>query len=237
MQCFSKTTNLVFVVIILFCITTTAQSNSGDLLRSTDQQLGRSSLPYANGKLHLNYDITIAIDNHRYLGDNQFIKGNLQYKGEPYYDLKLKYDIKEDEVVYLPEEDNNYIKVNLIRDYIDAFTLNTKKFENLTKVLSSKFKKGFYEVALEYKGSILYIKHSKNAIEILKNNKKEIEYFAKKEYLIFYNGNYSSLESERDLQQLFPEKKETIKAYYEKFLKLEKSNKTEFISNLLQQLI
>lgn len=234
---FSKTTILVVVAPFLFAITTTAQNSNSNHLRSTDQQLGSSSLPYANGKLHLNYDITITPDNHRYFGDNQFVKGNLVYKGESYYDLKLKYDIKEDELVYLPEEDNNYIKVNLIREYVDAFTLNAKKFQNLSKVVSSKFEKGYYEVALEYKGAVLYLKHSKNAIEILKNNKKEIEYFAKKEYLLFYNGNYSLIESERDFQQFFPEKKETIQTYFEKFQKLEKSNKTEFISNLLQQLI
>ncbi len=237
MQCFNRITKLAFVALNLFCFTTNAQINSSELLRSTDQQIGYSSLPYANGKLHLNYDITIAQNNHRYLGENQFVKGTIQYKGEPYFEVKLKYDIKEDEIVYLPEEDNNYIKVNLIKDHVDAFTLQTKKFKNLTKELPTKFTKGFYEVAWEYKGTTLYLKHSKYAIEILKNNKKEIEYFNKKEYLIFYKDSYYSFETERDFLQLFPDKKEVIKAYYEKYQKTEKNNKTDFISTLLQQLI
>lgn len=224
-------------LILLFVVTINqihAQSNTKNELVKIDQLIGNQNLPYVNGKLHLNYDNTIEESNHRYFDKNQFVSGDIDYNGENYFGLKLKYDIKEDVLICLPDQENNYIKINLISEYVNAFSLGNKKFINLTNVLKSK--KGFYEKAFDTKNAILYIKHTKNALEILKNNTKQIEYFLNKEYLIYAKDTYFSFDTERDLINIFPEMKTEIKNYYEKNQKMEKDNKTEFVVAFLKSL-
>ncbi|RXR20557.1 hypothetical protein EQG63_01085 [Flavobacterium amnicola] len=216
----------------LFC----AQTNTINELDKIDHTIGNQSLPYLNGKLHLNYDNTIEENNHRYFDKNQFVTGDIVYTGDNYSGLQLKYDIKEDVLVCLPDQENNYIKVNLISEYVNAFSLGNKKFINLTNDLKSKSKKGFYEKRFESKNVILYIKHFKNAQETFKNNRKQIEYFYNKEHVIYAKGTYFSFETERDLIEIFPEMKTEIKNYYEKNQKLEKDNKTEFVLAFLKSL-
>lgn len=225
---------------IFFLITTVnlihAQSNTSNELAKTDKIIGTQSLPYVNGKLHLNYDNTIAINNHRYFDKNEFVTGDIVYNGDMYYSLQLKYDLKEDALICLPDPENNYIKINLISEYISEFSLGNKKFINLTNDLKSKFKKGFYEKVYDSKNATLYIKHFKTTLDILKNNTKQIEYFANKEYLIYAKNTYFTFDSERDLLNIFPEMKLEIKNYYEKNQKMEKNNKTEFVVAFLKSL-
>lgn len=213
-----------------------AQASAPSEIAKIDQTIGNQNLPYINGKLHLNYDNTIEPNNHRYFDENQFVSGNIVYDGVNYFGLKLKYDIKEDVLVCLPDQENNYIKINLISEQISEFSLGNKKFTNLTNELKSKFKKGFYEKRVEAKKAVLYIKYTKNALTILKNNNPQIEYFLKKEHLIYTNGTYFSFDSERDLMEIFPEMKAEIKNFYEKNQKLEKDNPTEFIIAFLKLL-
>lgn len=236
---FLKFPHKTSIFILLFIVSVNliqAQTKTSDELSKIDRSVGNQSLPYLNGKLHLNYDNTIDENNHRYLAKNQFITGHIVYNGDNYYGLQLKYDIKNDDLVCLPDLDNSYIKVNLISEKVKEFSLGNQKFTNLTSELNSKFKKGFYEKRSESKNAILYIKHLKSAQEVLKNNRKQIEYFYKKEHVIYAKGTYFSFDSERDLIEIFPEMKAEIKNYYEKNQKLEKDNKTEFVVAFLKSL-
>ncbi|MBP9793510.1 MAG: hypothetical protein KBC56_05865 [Flavobacterium sp.] len=231
-----KHTFVFVLALLLFTTQFHAQSASSNELVKIDQTIGYQNLPYINGKLHLNYDNTINKNNHRYFDENEFTSGDITYNGQNYFGLKLKYDLKEDVLVCLPDQENNYIKINLISDYITEFSLGNKKFKNLTNELKAKFKKGFYEKKIETKQATLYIKHSKSALEIVKNNNTQKEYFLKKEHLIFAKNNYFPVDSERDLIEIFPEMKAEIKSYYEKNEKLEKDNQTEFIIAFLKLL-
>lgn len=199
-----------------------------------DSVLGKENLDINNGTLHHNYDRTFN-NEHRYYDLNAFVNGSVVYNDQNYYDLALKYDIYNDEVVLNPKnKEANYIIINLSKEMIKSFRINKKNFVNLTlSALPSNVKKGYYEENLVGKSFTFYVKHYKFKKETLQNTRPLLNYFYQPEFLLFYNNNFLEINSRRDLTNLFPIHKTKIDEFYSKYEKLEEESKLKFMEKLM----
>lgn len=108
----SSTTKVFIYLYLLFNISLNAQNQLEeiDLAKQSDKLIGIDNLSFINGTIHSNYDITRNKENNRYLISNEYSKGTLTYNNQRYYDLLLNYDIYEDQLICIPNAENNYIK-------------------------------------------------------------------------------------------------------------------------------
>lgn len=168
-----------------------------------------------NSELHQG---VVYVERHRTKGkktkffpEPDFVSGSIVFDGQPYFDLNLKYDVYDDELLMRVDRRVGGSVLQLYKAKIDRFTISGHDF---IKIEDSKIKSGFYEIALERPLFSLLKKHRKNIIEQL--GKKLIFYDfedGKKDCFLYYQQNYHSIKKVSDLTELFPEQAEQLKSY------------------------
>lgn len=214
---------------VIYCQT----SNEISTYNWFDKNIGVESLDFENGPAHLNFDRTISNHNRYYISQD-FIKGNIRYNDQEYYDLLLNYDTYSDELILKPYGEFNTTKINLIRNNISSFKIGTEKFINFKKLNSTLFRKGYYEEFPAGNNVVLYIKHYKDK---KKNSKEEIdliEFIPKHEFIILKEGKFYPANDKKEIIALFPDSKRKINDFYLTYRNLKKDNTPLFMKNLLK---
>jgi hypothetical protein len=173
-------------------------------------------------------------DRHSYFKSNQYVKGSILYKGEYFFNIKMKYDLFDQELIVLFERENkNRIAIQLFKRSIDEFYLHNTHFIKL-KIDDTS---GFYEEG--FKSSLLrfYIRNQKT--------KKEIQYRGKLinvyresnfQYIIYYNNVYNEINSRKNIVNIFPEQKQFINSFFKDNRSLRKKDYSLFLINLTSSL-
>ncbi|MDR6844003.1 hypothetical protein [Flavobacterium granuli] len=228
------------LIVLLTIITTTAfkaqsQTNSEILLHTKfDSIVGKENLGLNNGPLALNPYRTIG-DNNMFFKNNKYTVGNLVYDGQPYFNVKLKYDIFKDQLILNPPEQPEHIGINLIQDKTDSFFIYGKNFIKITKSQTTlpDFTSGFYEIIKIGKNFNLFIKHHK---DILKGINEEGVYYSfndNYQYYIEYKGKFYETNNKTSIVKIFPESKKNINAFYQRNRSLSKTDYNQFINSLM----
>jgi len=160
----------------------------------------------------------IYVERHRTKGkktkffpEPDFVIGSIVFNGQPYFDLDLKYDVYDDELLMRIDRRLGGSVLQIYKSKVDCFSIGGHDF---TKIDNSKMKSGFYEISLEKPYFSLLKKHQKNPIEQL--GKKLIFYDfedGKKECFLYYRQNYHPIKKVSDLIGLFPEYSEQLKSF------------------------
>lgn len=160
----------------------------------------------------------IYVDRHRTKGKKtkffpkpDFVLGSIVFDGQPYFDLNLKYDVYDDELLMRVDRLLGGSILQLYKTKIDRFSIGGHDF---IKIDGSKLKSGFYEISVEKPFFSLLKKHRKNPIEQL--GKKLIFYDfedGNKECFLYYRQNYHPIKKVSDLVGLFPEYEEQLKSF------------------------
>lgn len=231
---------IVLKVVVLFfyllpnLILSQSQVKQKNVYKLYDSIVGEGNIGLYNGliykKKHLSSD-----KSHEFYNSFNFIKGNIVYDSQPYFDIDIKYDVfNENIVVKLPFK-GTFKVITLLNDKVNEFSINDKKFVNINNYFDSI--KGtdlsiFYEVISE-----------KNQIKILKLYKKEkrekldkeyrYEVFKDKdEYYTVLNNSLYELKNKRDLIDILPDLKNQINLFYKSQKKLSKSDNEAFLKLL-----
>lgn len=201
-----------------------------------DNAIGKENLNINNGPLHSNPYRTITNKN-RYYSD-EFTIGNISFENQIYFDVKLKYDILEDQVVFKLNQQTDNLAINLIRDKVDYFYIRNKKFINLSSKSDNlpDFIKGYYEENFVGNAMELYIKHHKDRKEIYYFDGFYSDYIENNEFILKYKNTFIKIDSEKEIKQLFPEYKKAISTFYSINRAIEKSDKKQFMENLIKQM-
>ncbi|OXA80064.1 hypothetical protein [Flavobacterium frigidimaris] len=228
-----KTFFLVLFGLFLNICSSYSQTNDEIIVYNWfDKNLGLESLDFKNGLAHLNFDKT-APNQNRYLID-EFRKGNINYDGQFYFDLFLKYDIYNDELVLRPYDETNTTKINLVKDNIKTFTIGTEKFTNLKDLNTTIFKGGYYEEVVIGKNITLYIKYYKEKKKSTKDEINLIDYVPKYEFILFKENKYNLISEKKEIITLFPDSKRKINDFYLMNRDLRKDNPSLFMKNLIK---
>ncbi len=227
---------LLFLIFISFQQIKAQIKNEVSLYNWFDETIGRENLSINNGTLYIDFYNTKKQDN-CFLNSKIFQKGDVLYDGQPYYDLNINYDIYKDNVVFETVNDKTKTLITLISDKIDSFILDGKKFDNLKNQnkKNENFISGFYESSFSVKDFTLYIKHIKLKRDVIQDdNKVYVEFDKKNSFILKKQNTFYQIDTKSEITKLFPNFKKNINEYYELNYRTEKSNKIEFIENLLK---
>jgi hypothetical protein len=231
----SKINLVILSLIALFPLLTHAQTNSEIALYTKfDSIVGKENLGLNNGPLALNLYKTVG-DNSMFLNGNQSTIGNVYYDEQPYFNVKLKYDIFKDQLLLNPPGQPEHIWINLIQDKMSSFSMYGKNFVKLTKNESSiaEFTSGYYELIKISETFRLYIRHHKDIQKQI--NDDGINYFFKQnnQYYIDYNSKFYEITSKSSVLKIFPLYKKQINDFYQKNRSLIKTDNDQFINSLM----
>ena len=140
-------------------------------------------------------------------------------------------------IIKLSNNISGQFAIQLIRDNIKSFKIENHLFINSNHLeLPTSDKDGFFEVIFQDKNLSAYKKHIKND-EARKNNRfAYTKFIYRNKILINYNNKLHTLNSKKNLIQLFPQHKKEINAFYSKNRPLMKSDYDEFLTRLMDNL-
>ncbi|OUL61893.1 hypothetical protein B8T70_12825 [Flavobacterium sp. AJR] len=210
-----------------------------------DKAIGKENLAIYNGSRHVNYYRTID-NSHSYYFSNNFSIGNLNYEGQDYNNLDLKYDVNNDVLVLKATGEFDYLGINVIKEKTASFSINNKNFINVNynNPTCPDYMNGYYQEIIYSPDDVLYIKHHKNRGKIIDNKRiSDVanqntfdEFIEKNDFILKHKGNYYKISSKSDIIKIFPESKSKIKNYYNNYSQLEESDKKIFIENLIKEI-
>lgn len=211
-----KKTYLIIITCFLATFSYSQNKNTIDNLEKLqynwfDSIIGQRNLDINLSPKYFNSKITLN-DNHQYYSTETFQNGNVIYNEQPYFDIKLKYDIHSDELIIQLSNENQSHSLILDKSKIQGFSINNKKFipitdKNNVNTFVEELKKG---------DIILYKKHFKKEL-IKKDERYEYSHFTDKSYYIINNQKeLITIKSKKDLKKRFPSiSKEINKLYRE----------------------
>ncbi|WP_190808886.1 hypothetical protein [Flagellimonas sp. S3867] len=168
----------------------------------------------------------------------EFQSGSVCYDGQCYYNLDLKYDVYEDEVLIRLITRVGGGTLKLVKDYVESFQIDGHNFVKiLPKDTPSLASYGFYEVTHESATFTLFIKHTKKSFD--RKDRKSLYYEfleGQGENVLLYKGMYTVINSKKDVVNLFPNLKREIDKFYNVARGLRKSNPDGFRISLIKRI-
>ena len=227
---------LLFIILFGLLLNTSQifGQNNNEILTYNwfDKNFGKESLDFNNGNGHLNFDQTIN-DHHRYYKTDEFKNGNIIYEGQSYFNLDLKYDLFNDQLVIRPYIESPYIQINLLKEKVDSFKIDNEKFINL-KQTSTNFKSGYYEEVIIGNSAVLYIKYNKEKNDVIRGYSVFIDYKSHSDYLLLKDNKFTLINDKTELIKLYPDQKRKINDFFLMNKDLRKTNQVLFMKNLIQ---
>ncbi|MDQ7917599.1 hypothetical protein RBU60_08435 [Mesonia sp. MT50] len=228
---------LNFLIFFFFSNFSLIAQNNTILLKDFDRVYGKNNLEINNGTLHSNTFRTIN-DKIRYYSKN-FLSGTLYYEGDVYYEVPLKFDEFEEQLILKLQKSNTNFGLNLITQKVDSFAFGDTKFINLSKVnhnYAQSNNLSFVEKKSYSKHLHLYINHSKNKKDKIEGSSVYYEFAEMKSFFVSQNEIIYKVSSRSDFYSIFPSKKKAIKKFYKNYKTLRKDNELKFIDELLKHL-
>lgn len=191
-----------------------------------------------NGQEYIDlYYRNLRRDNHKFYYSDSFLEGSVVYRNQPYYGVKLKYDLLRDLIIL--ESINQ--KVNLIvlnSESVTEFVLGESKFVRLhhNKDLASFYRNGFFKEIYNGDSYTFFIKCIKDKSEVISGNLVKYTYRDIDIPVLLYKNEYYRINKIKDLITVLSFKKKEIKLFYKKNKKQYKKDKEQFYKRLLYSL-
>ena len=203
-----------------------------------DNQVGIENTGLFNG-LRYEEKYRMTNNNHKFYRSLDYLVGDIIYDSQPYYNIKMKYDIFEDQVIVnlITDTGNNILK--LLNSKLEGFSIRENEFTKIpynTIQNSSDKISGVFEILFKEPTLILYKKNKKKA---KKNINKKYLYFTFKnenQYYCYNINNYYLIKSKKDWIKIFPNQKKVIQSFYNKNKILQQSNYDLFLKQLCEKL-
>ncbi len=197
-----------------------------------DKIVGVENTSLFNGLRYLEEFRTLN-NNHKFFSTSQFIKGNLIYDDQNYYDIDMKYDLYKDQVIVNLQGQSGNSIIELNADRIEQFTLNGITFNQVKT--NNKDLKGFYAILTENNGVICYKRYRKSQKKYIQNKNIYYEFSSFNEYVLNIPSGIYPIKSKSDFIKVFPEYKNEINNFYRKNKKLIDSNYDMFLAQLTNE--
>ncbi len=227
-----------FLIINTFSLQSQTNSDRINNYNWFDSKIGIENTGIYNGIIYKEKFRT-ENGNHKYYLTSQFINGNIIYNGQPYYNVEMKYDIYEDNLIIKLHDESEYSIIQLINDKVDEFSINNHKFLKISEKHENFFNEaisGFYEISYQSKHLKLLKKHIKSRKERIVGNFVYSQFKDESEYFIFFNDGYYKINSKKYLIKLFPELKKNINNFYNFNKPLHKLDQDTFMTNLIEHI-
>ncbi|SHG26869.1 hypothetical protein [Flagellimonas flava] len=167
-----------------------------------------------------------------------FLPGSVCYDGQCYYDLDLRYDVFEDQVLLKLISKAGGGTLKLFKDKIGSFEIDGHQFIRLDQKDATGLNAyGFYEIAYDGPRFTLYSKPTKKNFQ--RKDRRSLYYEfpdGPTEHVLLYNGNYHIVNSKKEQVQVFPDLKKDIDKFYNLARRLRKSDPNGFHVGLMKRI-
>ncbi len=234
-----KKYTLRFILILLFLFITNSfysqtQSSQKDYYKWFDNYIGIENTGLFNG-LRYKEEFRTLEGNHKFYLTPNFINADIVYDGQSYFDIKIKYDLYEDQIIVNLTTNSGSSILQLLSDKVESFTIKDNYFVKLLDnqaINSNDIVTGIFEIAYKSSNLILYKKNKKIAKKHL--TKKYIYYTfnIKNQYFYYFNNDFYLINSKSSVIKIFPKYKKEINSFYNKNKNLLNSDFDAFIIQL-----
>ena len=203
-----------------------------------DSIVGEGNISLYNGIQYQEKYRTLE-GNHKYYLSTEYQVGYLVYENQSYYDIQMKYDLFNDQLIVKLPFRSGFNFIQLDKDKVDKFFINNNQFHTLYKQdekTLSKDNYGYFQVLFNKNNLRLYKKHIKNRKEFLDKEFIYSVFTEEYKYFIYLNNQIYELSSKGSLIKLFPKQKKVINAFYNSKRQLKKSNMDIFTIQLIERL-
>lgn len=205
-------------------------------------------------ELHKWFDATVGIDNtgllngtaytkkyrskngyHEFYSSSSFRTSDIVYNGQQYFDIAMKYDIHDDElIVEIPTQTSSYT-IQLIKEKVKSFSINGANFISIRNLTEDN--NDFYEVIFKSLKLALYKKNIKTSNKYFSGRSTFYSFKNKDEYLLSLKNVYHKItKSKKSLIKLFPKYKNEINSFYKSEKELMTLDYDLFMRNLMKEL-
>lgn len=177
--------------------------------------------------------------NHKYYSSSQFQTGNLVYDGQAYYDIQMKYDLYEDELIVNLPNNKAFYAIQLISERLSEFNISGDQFVKIDykdEQSSSKNIYGFYKIVFQDNNVTLFKRYTKTRQEKLDDKFVYNVFKEKNSYLLYYNDTYHKVKSKGNFNKIFPTHKKAINTFYDTNSVLKDTNYDSFLNQLMNQI-
>ena len=147
----------------------------------------------------------------KFFPEPDFVLGSVVFKGQSYFDINLKYNVYDDELLMLVDKQFGGSILQLHKEHVTSFKIGNHFF---IKIENTELTNGFYEVALEKSVFSLLKKHLKSPKQLL--GEKQVFYEFEddeKEYFLLYQDDNHSIEKATDLIAIFSKYQTELRSF------------------------
>lgn len=205
-----------------------------DTHKAYDALVQPNNTGYFNGPEFQDIYLTNS-NSDRYFQQFDFLMGSIVYNNQEYFNVYMKYDIHNDQIITRSNDALSLFKVNLNAEKISEFTIYNRKFVTIPE-LSDNMQVKFYEVAYKGNNVSLYIKHYKEKKETTVNFTLRFDFTTENYYVLHKSDSYQKFKAIKDLKKLLPQQAKQIQDYYKSHNSVYKSDKDTFMVDLFKSL-
>jgi len=201
-----------------------------------DQLIGKTNSGVFNGIVYVE-QYKVINERHKFFSAPNFTNGSVVYDKQPYFNLLLKYDLFDDELLTNNLERIGSPIIQLDKEKITDFTIEDHRFINIDfNIKNNESLSGFFEVLLKNDSLTLYKRHEK---KIIRKANKKIRYFEFKDnnsYYIHYNNTYNLLNKTKDFNAIFPNYKTQLKNVFGRYKSIRKEDADSYMISIIKEL-
>ena len=191
---------------VFFIIKNSSSQNLQEEIKWFDTFVGQNNLSINVGVKYKEKYRTFN-GNHHFLIDGQLHEGTVNYDNSLYYNVPIKYDTLEDElIVGIHSYKENYPLI-LDKTKIRYFIISGKKIINNKDL-------GYLEVLEKRKNYTLLKKHYKVSVKKIKGNSSFNFFKEKEKYYLLHNTQINLIDTKKSIFKIFPNKKKEINSYF-----------------------
>jgi hypothetical protein len=224
----------VHILSFLFLPATHGQikDEQSDYYNWFDEITGIENSNLFEGTLNVEKYITLG-KSYKFLDSPDYLIGNITYDGEPYFNIDMKYDLYEDEVLLGLRSNSGIKMLQLIKDKIDEFVIDGRKFINLKNERDKSLHvPGFHEVLMETSFFTLLKRHKKIKYTRYKKSRVFHKFVGANEYYLEYENHFYNIKGKKGIARIFPDYKTEMNKHSVESLR--KTDMDEYIIGLLR---
>lgn len=146
-------------------------------------------------------------------GDLEFTNGSLNYDGSQYDNVPLAYDIYHDELV--TKQFHSEVPMKFLDDKVRSFSFNGRYFVRVWKdsLERSSPATGYYEVIYSGKKVTILARHEKLMKNSIQSGESVALFKEQTHYFVMQQGRYREIGSERELLNLWVDRKTELRKF------------------------
>ncbi|MGA8853451.1 MAG: hypothetical protein WB492_04660 [Christiangramia sp.] len=204
-----------------------AQGNN-EIYSSFDETVGLKNTILYNGILYMDDEKTINENNKFIFSPNKFLPGSVVYFGQYFPEVQLRFNAYNDRLLVKITDKEGTLSFELIQNEIQEFNINGHFFTKVPPSVKIE-RDGFFELIATIDEATILKKYKKRKKRKLTNNYVYFEFYPDTpEYYLIKENNSYSLNSTRDLIDVFPGSRKEIKEIFKMNKKVKETNPDEF---------